>query len=70
MRNIREDQAKQELNYKGELTLYPKHLVLVESWNPEVEKELNARDIPNALVKGSHYGTVQVLRIFTDSVKL
>jgi cellobiose-specific phosphotransferase system component IIB len=84
MKHVRDHQAKEELNYEVELALYPKHMELilaykpdfvllsteVIAWKPEIEKELAVLGIPNALVKGSHYGTAQVLRIFNDSVKL
>lgn len=82
MKHVRDHIAKGELPYDVELALYPKHLLTVDAfqpdfvllsteviaWKPEIEKELAARHIPNALVKGSHYGTAQVLRIFRDSV--
>lgn len=84
MKHVRDYQAKNELNYEVELALYPKHIAMIESfkpdfallsteviaWRPEIEKELALHGIPNALVKGSHYGTAQVLRIFKDSVTL
>ena len=84
MKHVRDHQSKQELNYEVELALYPKHMELIESykpdfvllsteviaWKPEIEKQLAEKGIPNALIKGSHYGTAQVLRIFNDSVKL
>lgn len=84
MKHVRDYQAKQELDYDVELALYPNHMAMVESyqpdfvllsteviaWKPEIEKELAIKGIPNALVKGSHYGTAQVLRIFKDSVSL
>lgn len=84
MKHVRAHQAAGELNYEVELALYPKHLELIDAyqpdfvllsteviaWKPELEKQLAERGIPNALVKGSHYGTAQVLRIFNDSVKL
>lgn len=84
MKHVRDHQAKGELNYEVELALYPKHLLLIDefkpdfvllsteviAWKPDIENELAQRNIPNALVKGSHYGTAQVLRIFKDSVTL
>ncbi|HAM63587.1 MAG: hypothetical protein A2Y20_05890 [Firmicutes bacterium GWF2_51_9] len=82
MRHVRDHQAKNELNYEIEIAYYPKHLVTVDAWKPDfvllstevivwkpdIEKELKERGIGCALVKGSHYGTAQVLRIFQDSV--
>lgn len=84
MRHVRDHIAKGELAYEVELAFYPKHLITVDAfkpdfvllsteviaWKPDIEKELAERHIPNALVKGSHYGTAQVLRIFNDSVKV
>jgi len=67
MKHVRDHQAKNELNYDVELALYPKHMALILSykpdfvllsteviaWKPEIEKELNALGIPNALVSSS-----------------
>ncbi|HET6786171.1 MAG TPA: hypothetical protein VFH18_09120 [Erysipelotrichaceae bacterium] len=84
MKHVRDHQAKQELAYDVELALYPDHMIMVDTyqpdfvllsteviaWKPEIEKELALKGIPNALVKGSHYGTAQVLQIFKDSVSI
>ena len=73
---------KGELNFEVKLALHPKHVEVIEEFNPEfaiispemivwqaeVEKYLKEKNIPYITAKGSHYGTRQVAKIF-DLVK-
>lgn len=83
MKHVRDHQTRGELPYIVEIAYYPHHLETVESFQPDfvllsteviawqgaIEAELKARSIPCALIKGSHFGTAQVLRIFADNLK-
>ena len=73
---------KGELNFEVKLALHPKHVEVIEEFNPEfaiispemivwqaeVEKYLKEKNITYITAKGSHYGTRQVAKIF-DLVK-
>ena len=69
---------KGELKFEVKLALHPKHVEVIEEFNPEfaiispemivwqaeVEKYLKEKNIPYITAKGSHYGTRQVAKIF------